>query len=79
MVTPRGYANKYEDLTGAAKAGEKAGRSLSQGLEGWQAAIRDYRREHPEASVEELAQRFDGPVEEILAVIQGPVDRDGGI
>ena len=79
MVTPRGYANKYEDLTGAAKAGERAGRSLSQGLEGWQAAIRDYRREHPEASVEELAQRFDGPVEEILAVIHGTVDRDGGI
>ncbi len=79
MVTPRGYANKYEDLTGAAKAGEKAGRSLSQGLEGWQAAIRDYRREHPEASVEELAQRFDGPVEEILTVIHGTVNMDGGI
>ena len=79
MVTPRGYANKYEDLAGAAKAGEKAGRSLSQGLEGWQAAIRDYRREHPDASVEELAQRFDGPVEEILTVIHWTVNRDGGI
>lgn len=79
MVTPRGYANKYEDLTGAAKAGERAGRSLSQGLEGWQAAIRDYRREHPDASVEELAQRFDGPVEEILTVIHWTVNRDGGI
>lgn len=79
MVTPRGYANKYQDLTGAAKAGERAGRSLSLGLEGWQAAIRDYRREHPGASVEELALRFDGPVEEILAVSQGTVDRDGGI
>ena len=79
MVTPRGYANKYQDLTGAAKAGERAGRSLSLGLEGWQAAIRDYRREHPEVSVEELAQRFDGAVEEILTVIHGTVNRDGGI
>ncbi|NCA89351.1 MAG: precorrin-3B C(17)-methyltransferase [Gammaproteobacteria bacterium] len=79
MVTPRGYANKYEDLTGAAKAGEKAGRSLSLGLEGWRAAILGYRREHPEASAEELAQRFDGPAEEILAVSQGTVDSDGGI
>lgn len=71
MVTPRGYANKYEGLTGDAKAGEKAGRSLSQGLEGWQTAIREYRHGHPEASLEDLARRFDGSIEEILVVING--------
>ena len=71
MVTPRGYANKYEDLTGDTKAGEKAGRSLSQGLAGWQATIREYGHQHPEASPEDLARRFDGSIEEILAVIDG--------
>ena len=32
MITPRGYHNKYENLTGAVKDGEKRGRSLSSGL-----------------------------------------------
>ncbi|MBL1353682.1 MAG: precorrin-3B C(17)-methyltransferase, partial [Zetaproteobacteria bacterium] len=31
LITPRGYANKYDDLTGEAKEGEKAGRSLTMG------------------------------------------------
>jgi len=35
LITPRGYGNKYHTLTGDAKEGEKAGRSLSMGLEGW--------------------------------------------
>jgi len=35
MITPRGYSNKYEDLTGQAKEGEQAGRSLSLGLDGF--------------------------------------------
>ncbi|MBF0218429.1 MAG: precorrin-3B C(17)-methyltransferase [Gammaproteobacteria bacterium] len=32
MVTPRGYANKYDPDSGAVKAGEQRGRSLSTGL-----------------------------------------------
>lgn len=32
MITPRGYANKYEGLTGTVKEGEQRGRSLSTGL-----------------------------------------------
>jgi precorrin-3B C17-methyltransferase / cobalt-factor III methyltransferase len=32
MVTPRGYANKYDLATGAVRPGEKPGRSLSSGL-----------------------------------------------
>ncbi len=41
MVTPRGYANKYEVADGerATREGEKAGRSLSTGLNGWLAEI----------------------------------------
>ncbi len=33
MITPRGYANKYDNLTGEVKSGEKRGRSLSSGLD----------------------------------------------
>ncbi len=32
MITPRGYANKYDALTGEVKQGEQRGRSLSSGL-----------------------------------------------
>ena len=32
MITPRGYANKYEGLTGQIRPGEQRGRSLSSGL-----------------------------------------------
>lgn len=36
MVTPRGYANKYDvEGGGATLAGERPGRSLSTGLNGW--------------------------------------------
>lgn len=43
MVTPRGYANKYDVAEGerSTKGGEQAGRSLSTGLNGWLEAIRD--------------------------------------
>lgn len=34
MVTPRGYSNKYDLETGAVRAGETPGRSLSSGLSG---------------------------------------------
>ncbi len=34
MITPRGYANKYDMETGAVRAGETPGRSLSSGLTG---------------------------------------------
>ncbi|MFP5401518.1 MAG: precorrin-3B C(17)-methyltransferase [Gammaproteobacteria bacterium] len=42
MVTPRGYANKYEVAEGerATRDGEQAGRSLSTGLDGWLQRIR---------------------------------------
>jgi len=66
MVTPRGYANKYDPQSGEARSGEKAGRSLSQGLEGWRAAIRAHRGRYPEEPLADLARRFDVEVEDIL-------------
>ena len=41
MVTPRGYANKYDvDQGFETREGEKAGRSLSSGLLGWIEGLR---------------------------------------
>lgn len=67
MVTPRGYANKYDVETGEERAGETAGRSLSLGLDGWKADVRERlaRGESPQA----IARHFDLPVGEIEAVL----------
>jgi len=69
MITPRGYANKYNSLTGAAKEGEKAGVSLSMGLEGWYACLRDYVQANAGLSLEDIAEYFAVPVGEVLAAI----------
>lgn len=69
MITPRGYANKYDGITGATKAGEQAGRSLSMGLVGWKACVRQHLRDHGTPSLRELAQHFDAPAGEILSAI----------
>lgn len=67
MVTPRGYANKYDALTGDVKDGERAGRSLTLGLTGWQTDVRE--RAARGQAPEEIARYFDLPVGEIEAVI----------
>lgn len=41
MVTPRGYANKYDVGSGDTREGEKPGRSLSSGLSGWLETVRE--------------------------------------
>ncbi|MEW5887626.1 MAG: precorrin-3B C(17)-methyltransferase [Pseudomonadota bacterium] len=66
MITPRGYANKYEPLTGEVKDGERAGHSLGLGLDGWKANVRD--RLAQGQTPEEIARDFDLPVNEIEAV-----------
>ncbi len=66
MITPRGYANKYDSETGEALAGEQAGRSLSHGLDGWKMSVRE-RLLRGESS-EEIARHFDLPVIEIESV-----------
>ncbi len=67
MVTPRGYANKYDLESHDAHEGEKPGRSLSTGLLGWldelQASTDD---------VATLAMRFGLPADYIRAVLAEP-------
>ncbi|NOV29334.1 precorrin-3B C(17)-methyltransferase [Methylomonas sp. ZR1] len=79
MVTPRGYANKYDAMTGETRAGEQAGRSLSMGLEGWKACVRQYLRDTPKVTLQQAAAYFAQPLAEILdAVSQStPGDQAG--
>ncbi|WP_294260900.1 precorrin-3B C(17)-methyltransferase [Propionivibrio sp.] len=73
MVTPRGYANKYavEGGNSAARAGEKAGHSLSSGLNGWLTAIHA-----SDKSAAELADEYRLPESYIAAVLSEPLDLD---
>lgn len=79
MITPRGYTNKYRSITGDVKGGEKAGRSLSMGLEGWKACVRKYLRDNDVHSLQGIAHHFDAPMGEILSAISqaGVEDRAG--
>ena len=69
MITPRGYANKYDVQigSGAARDGEKAGRSLSTGLDGWRRALLASAAEGRSAA--ELARDYRLPEEYITAVL----------
>lgn len=76
MVTPRGYANKYDKLSGETLSGEKAGRSLSMGLEGWHACVRRYLSENLEATLLETAEFFNRPIGEILEAVSQASEDD---
>lgn len=69
MITPRGYANKYEALTGTAKEGEQAGRSLSMGLEGWKSCLCQYLAANTGTSLESAADYFGVSLGEILSAV----------
>ena len=69
MITPRGYANKYDNLTGAAKVGEEAGRSLSMGLEGWQGCLRRHVQDNNGMTLENIADYFAVSVGDVLQAI----------
>ncbi|MDD1620735.1 MAG: precorrin-3B C(17)-methyltransferase [Methylococcaceae bacterium] len=69
MVTPRGYANKYDAMTGETRAGEQAGRSLSMGLEGWKACVRQYLRDTPKVTLQQAAAYFVQPLADILDAV----------
>lgn len=71
MVTPRGYANKYDVESGDTRNGERAGRSLSSGLLGWIETLHAS-NETPE----QLAARYGLPVEYIVEVLAEPVEMD---
>ncbi|MCK4842792.1 MAG: precorrin-3B C(17)-methyltransferase, partial [Methylococcales bacterium] len=69
MITPRGYANKYDNLTGEAKEGEQAGRSLSMGLEGWKNCLKLYLTEHKDLGWEKLADYFNVSLGDVLSAV----------
>jgi precorrin-3B C17-methyltransferase len=76
MITPRGYANKYEGITGDAIEGEKRGRSLSMGLLGWKACVREYLRASTENSLRDIVRHFDSPTGEIISAISEASEDD---
>jgi precorrin-3B C17-methyltransferase len=73
MVTPRGYANKYDlNGDGNAREGERRGRSLSSGLLGW---VENLRIDHAEGeSIAALALRHQLPADYIEAVLAAPME-----
>ena len=73
MVTPRGYANKYDlDDGGSTRAGEKAGRSLSTGLLGW---MENLRADFADGiGVEALARQHRLPEDYIDMVLNAPIE-----
>ena len=73
MVTPRGYANKYQmDNDGATREGEKPGRSLSTGLNGWLEALTEAHAAGD--SVATLAERYKLPADYIAATLAEPME-----
>ena len=76
MVTPRGYANKYElHGDGSTRDGEKRGRSLSTGLAGW---TQNLRIDHADGeSIAALAARHNLPADYISMVLSAPEDNQG--
>ncbi len=73
MITPRGYANKYDVELGrsGAREGEMAGHSLSTGLNGWLAAIHASGK-----NAAELARQYRLPEDYIAAVLSQPFEAD---
>ncbi|MDO4637774.1 MAG: precorrin-3B C(17)-methyltransferase [Lautropia sp.] len=72
MITPRGYANKY-DVSGdhALKGGERSGRSLSTGLHGW---LQTLHAEHAAGdSAELLARRYRLPLDYVQTKLEEPL------
>lgn len=72
MVTPRGYANKY-DAEHETREGEKPGRSLSTGLLGWLQALREQAAQGH--TIADLACLYNLPVDYIAATL---ADTDDG-
>ena len=72
MITPRGYANKY-DVTGdnGLKGGERSGRSLSTGLDGWLHAL--HAAHAAGEAVEALAKQYRLPADYIRQKLAEPL------
>ena len=76
MITPRGYSNKYDGITGVTLEGEKRGRSLSMGLDGWKACVRQHLRDNHEHSLHMVSRHFDTDMGEILSAIAHASEND---
>jgi len=74
MVTPRGYANKYEGITGGVIEGEKKGRSLSLGLDGWKEGIKQTLTESNGEGARRLANEYGLSVDEIFLALTSPTE-----
>jgi len=74
MVTPRGYANKYEGITGGVIEGEKKGRSLSLGLDGWKEGIKQTLTESNGEGASRLANEYGLSVDEIFLALTSPAE-----
>lgn len=72
MVTPRGYANKYDMDSHGAHAGEQAGRSLSTGLLGWLEALSEAHAAGDSIAV--LAERYQLPASYIESTLAERID-----
>lgn len=73
MVTPRGYGHKYDvDAAYGTREGERAGRSLSTGLDGW---LRTVAEEHAAGmDLQALAARHRLPAEYIASALADPAE-----
>ena len=80
MITPRGYANKYSSITGDVKEGEKRGRSLTMGLDGWQECAREYMQDalknDKKPSLRDVMAYFDMPLAQVLNAIASGSEKD---
>ncbi|MCP4933281.1 MAG: precorrin-3B C(17)-methyltransferase [bacterium] len=76
MITRRGYANKYDGITGDALEGEKKGRSLSMGLTEWHGVVREYMRNGKFHTLRKVAEHFNAPLGQILQAITAASDDD---
>jgi len=79
MITPRGYANKYDEVSGEVKEGEKAGRSLSMGLQGWHGCVRQFMRDGNGTnahSLRDVCRYFDAAPGQIYQAIADATEQD---
>ena len=73
MVTPRGYANKYDiEQGGETRDGERAGRSLSTGLLGWLETLHAQLAEGH--TLADLARLHGLPADYLAATLAEPVE-----
>lgn len=78
MVTPRGYANKYDLADGGeARDGERPGRSLSSGLDGWLTDLREARLQG--RTLEDLAREHRLPADYIEAALAEPAAPEANV